>query len=195
MKKLFIFFAGCVLMLSGCATVSQNARTTNDGRAIQGGTPQFVQNAVKNAPSNTLVGIGSARIGAAGLGQARTIAAARARAEISRQLNSIVKDMLTDFTASSEVTSQDAISYQESITMTLSKSELTGSSIIEEDRDGDNNYWVVVTMGKVSAVQELNQAQAAARLAVPRAQALNAASRMDAAFEKIANEPIKVSGN
>jgi hypothetical protein len=157
--------------------------------------PQFVQSAVKQSPADTLVGVGSAKIGAAGLGQARTIAAARARAEISRQLNSMVRDMMVDFTASSEALPQDALSYQESLTMTLSKSELTGCSIIEEDRDGDNNYWAVVTMGKTNVAKEINQAQAAAKLAVPKAQAFDAAARMDAAFEKIASEPVGVSGN
>jgi hypothetical protein len=157
--------------------------------------PEFVKTAIKKAPSDTLIGVGSAKIGAAGIGQARTVATARARAEISRQLNTIVKDTLTDFTASSEVDTKDAVSYQESITMTLSKSSLTGSSGIEQDQDGDNNYWVVVSMGKKSVAQEINQAQAAARLAVPKAQAMDAAARMDKAFDKIANEPIGAISN
>jgi hypothetical protein len=195
MKKMFILFTVCALVFTGCSSAPKPAKTTNDGRAVVGGVPQFVQNAVAKAPRDTLIGVGQAKIGAAGLGQARTIASSRARADISRQLNSIVKDALLDFTASSEVSAQDAISYQESINMTLSKSELTGSAIIEEDRDGDNNYWVVVTMGKTNVVQEINQAQAAARLAVPKAQALDAAARMDAAFDKIANEPIGVTSN
>jgi hypothetical protein len=192
MKKIAILLAGCVLALSSCAS-SGVTKTTDDGRAVQGGMPLFVRNAVKNAPPDTLVGVGSAKIGAAGLGQARTIATARARAEISRQLNTIVKDALTDFTASSEVSPKDAVSYQESITMTLSKSDLTGTSVIEQDQDGDNNYWVVVSLGKTNVAQEINQAQAAARLAVPRAAALDAAARMDAAFDKIASEPIGFS--
>ncbi|MDR2491474.1 MAG: hypothetical protein LBD20_08755 [Spirochaetaceae bacterium] len=123
MKKMLILFAGCVLALSSCAS---GPKTTDDGRAAVGGMPLFVRNAVKNVSADTLVGVGSAKIGAAGLGQARTVAAARARAEISRQLNSMVRDMLTDFTASNEVTPKDANSYQESITMTLSKADLTG---------------------------------------------------------------------
>jgi hypothetical protein len=79
--------------------------------------------------------------------------------------------------------------------MTLSKSNLSGSSIIEEDRDGGDNYWVVAVLGKSSVAQEINQAQAAARLAVPKAQAFDAAARMDAAFDKIVAEPIGFSGN
>ncbi|MDR2491361.1 MAG: hypothetical protein LBD20_08165, partial [Spirochaetaceae bacterium] len=113
MKKMLILFAGCVLALSSCAS---GPKVSNDGRAVKGGMPLFVRNAVKNVSADVLVGVGSAKIGAAGLGQARTVAAARARAEISRQLNSMVRDMLTDFTASNEVTPKDANSYQESIT-------------------------------------------------------------------------------
>lgn len=195
MKRFVVMAAVCALALAACASTGSATKTTGDGRAVQGGMPQFVNNAVKSAPANALVGVGSAKIGAAGLGQARTIASARARADISRQLNSMVRDMMADFTASSEASPQDALSYQESLTLTLSKSELTGSTIIEQDRDGDNNYWVVVSMGKDSVAGEINQAQAAARLAVPKAQAFDAAARMDAAFEKIAAEPIGVSTN
>jgi hypothetical protein len=190
MKKTIILFAVCVLALSSCASSSG---ITSDGRAATGGMPQFVRTAINNAPKDALIGVGTAKIGAAGLGQAQTIAEARARAGISRQLNTIVRDALTDFTASSEVNPKDSVSYQESITMTLSKSTLTGVSIIEQDRDGDNNYWVVTAMGKTSVAREINQAQAAARLAVPQAQALDALARMDKAFDKIASEPIGVS--
>ena len=192
MKKTMILFTVWVLAVSSCAS---GPKTTDDGRAVKGGMPLFVRNAVKGVPADVLVGVGSARVGAAGLGQARTIAAGRARAEISRQLNSMVRDMMTDFVASSEVSPKDAVSYQETITMQLSKADLTGSSIIEQDQDGDNNYWVVVTMGKTSVAKEINQAQAAAKLAAPKAAALDAAGRMDKAFEKIASEPVGVSSN
>jgi hypothetical protein len=184
--KTIIIFLGCMLALFNCAS---QAQTTSDGRALTGGMPQFVNMAVNNAPKDVLVGVGSARIGAAGLGQAQTIAEARARADISRQLNTIVKTAFTDITASSEVSSKDAVSYQESITIALSKSTLTGATIIEADRDGDNNYWVVVFLGKTSVAQE------AARMAAPQAQAFDALEQMDKAFDKIARDPIGVSNN
>ncbi|MDR2491473.1 MAG: hypothetical protein LBD20_08750 [Spirochaetaceae bacterium] len=53
----------------------------------------------------------------------------------------------------------------------------------------------MVTLGKNSVAKEINQAQAAARLAVPKAAALDAAARMDKAFEKIASEPVGFSSN
>jgi hypothetical protein len=190
--KTIMICLGCMLALSSCAS---QAQTTSDGRALTGGMPQFVNMAVNNTPKDVLVGVGSARIGAAGPGQAQTIAEARARAGISRQLNTIVKTAFTDYTASSEVSTKDAVSYQESITIALSKSTLTGATIIEADRDGDNNYWVVISMGKTSVAQEIGKAQEATRMAAPQAQAFDALARIDKAFDKIAKGPIGVSNN
>jgi hypothetical protein len=192
MKKTIILFTVCVLALSSCAS---GPKIASDGRAVTGGMPPFVLSAVKGTSRDVLVGVASARIGAAGLGQARTIAETRAAADIARKLNLIVKTAVTDVTASSEISPKDALSYQETINMSLSKSNLVGLTVIEEGRDGDNNYWVVAVLGKGEVAKEINQAQAAAKLAVPKAAALDAAARMDKAFEKIANEPVGVSSN
>jgi hypothetical protein len=54
--------------------------------------------------------------------------------------------------------------------------------------DGDNTYWVVVILDKDRVAKVINQAQAAARLAVPKAAALDAVAEMDKAFEKLARE-------
>jgi hypothetical protein len=97
--------------------------------------------------------------------------------------------MLTDFTASGAVNSQNAAAYQESITMTLSNSDLTGSAIIEEDQDLDNNYWVVLSMEKADAAREIKRAEEAAGFAVPQG-----AARLEAALEKYASGPAVFSG-
>ena len=178
-----------MLALSSCTS---EPKTTSDGRAVTGGMPLFVRNAIKDLPCDVLVGVGSARVGAAGIGIARTMATSRARAEIGRQLNLVGTSMINDFAATSEVVPNDAVAYGEAVSQQLSQADLSGSKIIEQDVDGDTpaNYWVVVILGKDSVAKEINQAQAAARLAVPKA-----AARMDKAFEKIANEPIGFSGN
>ena len=212
MKKMIVLFVGCVLALSSCASGPKTTsdgragtsgvkpswpKTTDDGRAVVGGMPLFVKNALKDIPADVLVGVGSARVGAAGLGNARTMATSRARAEIGRQLNLVGTSAILDFAASSEVSQKDAAAYGEEVSRQLSKADLTGSKVIEQDLDGDTpaNYWVVVILGKDSVAKEINQAQAAARLAVPKAAAIDAAARMDKAFEKIASEPIGVSNN
>ncbi|MDR2551833.1 MAG: hypothetical protein LBD31_01510 [Treponema sp.] len=66
MKRVLVFFTGCALALSGCASGPARVETANDGRAVQGGMPPFIQDAVKNAPPDTLAGVGVAKIGAAG---------------------------------------------------------------------------------------------------------------------------------
>jgi uncharacterized protein YceK len=138
MKKMIILFVVCVLVLSGCASSPEGesymspTKTANDGRALTGGQPQFVKTAANSArKSDTLVGVGMARIGAAGLSQAKTIAEARARASISRQLNSVVREIGQSNTASSEVNSKDAVDYQETVLRTLSESKLKCASVIE----------------------------------------------------------------
>jgi len=172
-----------VLGFSGCA--SSGGSNGGDGRGerkIGGNVPQFVKDAVKKTPEDALIGIGTAK--AASLSLARTTATTRARAEISRQMNTMIQDMVRDYSASSEVDPTAALSFQENITVALSKSTLTGSSIIEEDSDKDGNYWVVVMLSKASTVNEINQAQAAARLAVPSMASFNAEDRMNKAFDK-----------
>jgi len=177
-----------VLAFSGCPTTGKTGSDGgggNSGRAerkIGGNVPQFVKDAVKKAPEDALVGIGTAR--AQSLSLARTTAATRARAEISRQMNTMIQDMVRDYSAGSEIDPKAALSFQENITVALSKSTLTGSSIVDEDQDDNGNYWVVVMLSKSSTVNEINQAQAAARLAVPAMASFNAEDRMNKAFDK-----------
>jgi len=171
-----------VLGFSGCGSTGGKGKSSSTERKIGGNVPQFVKDAIKKTPEDALIGIGTAR--AASLSLARTTAATRARAEISRQMNTMIQDMVRDYSASSEVDPKAALSFQENITVALSKSTLTGSSIVEEDTDKDGNYWVVVMLSKTSAVKEINQAQAAARLAVPAMASFNAEDRMNKAFDK-----------
>jgi len=177
-----------VLGFVGCAS---NAKAKGQPeRRIGGNVPQFVKDAVKKTPEDALIGIGTAK--AASLSLARTTATTRARAEISRQMNTMIQDMVRDYSASSEVDPQAALSFQENITVALSKSTLTGSTIIEEDTDKEGNYWVVVMLSKTSTVNEINQAQAAARLAVPAMASFNAEDRMNAAFDRAYGSEIGV---
>jgi hypothetical protein len=128
-------------------------------RNVAGSVPQFVRDAVKNAPENALVGIGTAKL--ASISQSRTISATRGRAEISRQLVSLVKDMVRDYQASSEVDPSSALAFQENITVALSQSRLLGASVVDENTDAAGNYWTVVMLSKAEVAKEINQAAAA----------------------------------
>jgi hypothetical protein len=200
MKKIIgVMAALCfVLGIVSCGSSPKNtAQTTTSAAAMKpserkvGGTvPQFVKDALKKTPEDALVGIGTAK--AQSLSLARTTATTRARAEISRQMNTMIQDMIRDYSAGSEVDPQAALSFQENITVALSKSTLTGSVSVEEDQDENGNYWVVVMLSKTNTVQEINQAQAAARLAVPAMASFSAEDRMNAAFDRAYNQELGV---
>jgi hypothetical protein len=164
-------------------TTTTPAAASKPERRIGGNVPDFVKDAIKKAPEDALIGIGSAKLSTQS--QSRTIATTRARAEISRQMNTMIQDMIRDYQASSEADPKAALSFQENITVALSKSTLTGSRVTDFDYTDDGTCWVVVLLDKSSAVQEINQAQAAARLAVPAMASFNAEDRMNAAFDRV----------
>ncbi|MDR0473552.1 MAG: hypothetical protein LBH43_07780 [Treponema sp.] len=178
MKKIAgLIFAVCLAAtLAGCSSKPP----------VSGGMPHNIANARRNAPEDVLVGIGNAKMGT--VAQSRNIAATRARAEISNTMDSIVKNMVRDYTASSEVDPQAALSFQENITVTLSKSNLSGSVIMNEEPDRDGQWWVVMYLSKANVTREISQAQAAARLAVPAMASFDAEQRMNDAFEQAKRE-------
>ena len=194
MKKSIIVITTLLLVIAffGCSSAPKAVAPTlgQNDRKVPGSFPDFVKNAVRNAPEDALIGIGTAKL--ASLSQSRTVAATRGRAEISRQLNTVVQDMVRDFQASSEVDPAAAISFQENITVALSKSNLTGSRVVEEDKDAEGNVWAVVLLDKADIANEINQAQAAARLAVPAMASFNAEARMNEAFGRLKNEELRV---
>jgi len=178
MKKIFgVILALCAaLVLFACASKPP----------ASSGMPYNIANARRNAPADVIVGIGNAKMGT--VAQSRNIAATRARAEISNALDSIVKNMVRDYTASSEVDPQAALAFQESITVTLSKSDLSGAVIMNEEPDKDGQWWVVMYLSKANVAKEITQAQAAARLAVPAMSSFDAEERMNEAFEQARKE-------
>ena len=174
MKKLNYIIAIAIttlVLLSSCASPSTQ----------RNGLPDIVRNARRNAPEGVLIGIGSASL--ATQSQSKSIAETRARAEISRAMDSIVRDMVRDYLASSEVSPNDSLAFQENMTVTLSHSRLHGAVINEEDWI-NGTYYVVMYLSKTDVVREINQAQSAARLAVPAMASFNAEDRMNAAFDR-----------
>ncbi|MDR2863999.1 MAG: LPP20 family lipoprotein [Spirochaetaceae bacterium] len=192
MKKVLGMTLALSLLLGGligCASgggTSAQAPADSTQRKAPGGVPDFVKKALLSAPEDALVGIGTAKL--ASVSQSMTLAQTRARADIARQLNTMIKDMVNDYTASSEVDTSAAISFQETCTQALAKATLTGASVVEMDTDDKGAYWVVVSMGKSKAAEEINQAAAAAKLKAPALASFDAQARMDKAFDKIASE-------
>jgi len=178
MKKFFI--ATLALCLAFAFLGCKSKPPASDGM------PPRVETARRDAPADILVGIGNAKMGTDS--QSRTIAATRARAEISNSMNSMVRTMVRDYTASSEVDPQAALSFQENITVTLSRANLSGSVIWYEVKQKDGTWWSVVHLSKAEVVKEISQAQAQARLAVPAMASFDAEARMNEAFEQAIRE-------
>jgi hypothetical protein len=178
-----LFLAGCASAPAAPATSESSSGTLSKGLS---GVPAFVNNAYLNASEDVLIGVGTYKIGndMSKMGTGKTFAEARARADLSRQLQTIVKDMVTDYTATSEIDPSAAVSFQEVITQNLSKSELKGSKTIQLERDDNGMLWVVMEFSKSAAATEVDQAASAARLAVPAAAAFDAVKRLDTAFSK-----------
>jgi hypothetical protein len=188
-KKFFVFglTAALALSLAGCgsAPAARGKQSGTFGKGLSG-VPSFVNDAYMNASEDVLIGIGTYRIGndISKMGTGKTFAETRARADISRQLQTIVKDMVNDYTATSEIDPGAAVSFQEDITQTLSKAELRGAKVIKLERDDNGLLWVVMEYSKSAAADDVNQAASAAKLAVPAAAAFNALERMNTAFDK-----------
>jgi hypothetical protein len=183
--------------LAGCGS-APGAKVQPSGPFGKGlsGVPSFVNEAYLNASEDVLIGIGTYKIGSdmSKMGAGKTFAETRARADISRQLQTIVKDMVNGYTANSEIDPGAAVSFQEDITQALSKAELKGAKVIKLERDNNGLLWVVMEYSKSAAADDVNQAAAAAKLAIPAAAAFNALERMNTAFDKEAGGgPVPVS--
>jgi len=108
-------------------------------------------------------------------------------------MNTMVRQMINDYTAGSEVDHSAVVAFQEDITQSLTRATLQGAIVADEDYIG-GVYYVVVYLSKMDVVNEINQAQAAAKLRVPALMTFNAIDRMDAAFAReSARDPEVVS--
>lgn len=190
MKRAMSLLLACGLALASCGTAP--APTPEPAPvaqpAVLGNVPQFVNDAYMNASEDVIIGIGTYKIGTdmSKMSTAMTFAQTRARADITRQLTSIIKDMVNDYTATSEIDPDSAVSFQESITNALAKAELRGAKVVQSQTDNNGLLWVVMEYSKSAAAADYSAAAAAAKLAVPAAAAFDALSRMDTAFDKAA---------
>ena len=181
MKKIIVGIAVvCVLlMFFGCAS-------QRPARGSEGGMPSWVLNARNNAPQDVIVGVGTAML--ATTNQSMNTSESRARAQIVRAMDSMVRDMINDYTAANEVDPGVAVAFQEQVTRSLAQARLSGVRIVEQNSDRDGAWWTVVYFNRADVSREMSQAQAAARLAVPAAIAFDAMERMDNAFDRAARE-------
>jgi hypothetical protein len=176
-----------VLILAVCLTVVFiGCASKNPATEAQGGLPEWVLRARNSAPEDVLVGVGTARL--ATTNQSMNTSETRARAQIVRAMDSMVRDMMNDYTAANEVDPGVAVAFQEQVTRSLAQASLSGARIVEQNSDREGAWWTVVYLNKADVSREISQANAAARLAGPAAIAFDALERMDNAFDRAARE-------
>ena len=143
---------------------------------------QFIREVRRGAPENALLGIGTSSHSNRGL--ARTTAETRARAEIARQVEVVVKNMITDYTAGSEADQNALLSFQENVTRTLSQQTQSGAII--RDETNINGEQIVIVMLTTDALRNgvMGASQTAAALAPHMGSAQWALDRMDQALSQ-----------
>ena len=125
----------------------------------------FMRNNKMNAPEDVLVGIGSAKESSTSM--SITSAVNQAKEEIGRQIYSIVRMMVIDYTASSDVDYSLSISFHESLSRTIYNASLSGANIVDEGIDADGNYWAAVYMNKADVGNVISQAVETAKQQYP----------------------------
>ena len=164
-----------------------------DAVVVPKDAPKEVADAVRKAPKGVLIGIGKTT-GSGSANLSETIAVTRARTLISRQLNTMVRDMVSMYQAASTVDPSAAIAFEENISVVLSSSTLTGSTVLCQTEDASGVYWAVVALTKFEAKKEIERAQnlAAQRMASrPGGNNIDITNNFDNAFDKAASEGAK----
>ena len=115
--------------------------------------PEFISVSLGNIIDDLIIGVGVSDI--QNITAARGIATTLARAEISRQLSSIVVSIVSDYMIKTDIETEIVLKFQQSITLVLSEARLVGSYIVNERRDEEGNYWVTIALPKANATREI----------------------------------------
>ena len=100
-----------------------------------GRTPQIIRDAVRNAPEDVIIGIGIARTESDG--ESILLAEDRARAEISRQLDTKIIDVILED--------------QSEVTYAISSTRFITSKVMIRYKDNDGIWWCLIELLKMNA--------------------------------------------
>ncbi|GMO40919.1 MAG: hypothetical protein Ta2F_16840 [Termitinemataceae bacterium] len=167
---------GMVTLVIGC---------TSTGGAVNKEYTKFENSARNEASKGVIVGVGQASTKGLTPSLARQTAESRARADVARQMNAIVKSRIVDHEEGVEGASFKGESYQSSITETLSKAELVGSRVLKVETDDSGlNYFVAIVYDIAQAKKLTADAINKSELARNKKAADAAIADMNAAFDR-----------
>jgi len=147
-------------------------------------TPDFVAQAQDNPPGDAFLGIGtgSAMTQAA----SRSMSENRARVSLAQQMNSSVRNMVIDYTGTSEI-EPAMLQFFETVSRTLAEANLVGTRPNTRTFRVGNSYesWTVMTLSTSDAHRAIAHASEAQRALAPHASAaMWGLERMDTLFEQ-----------
>jgi len=102
----------------------------------------FIREVRRTAPENALLGIGTSNHSNRNL--ARVAAETRGRAEIARQVDVVVRNMVEDFTAGSEAEQQALLQFTMNVTQTLTQQAQRGATVRDEANIAGEQITVVM---------------------------------------------------
>jgi len=168
--------AAAAFALASCGTAAPAAAPPPQADPVS----DFIRETRRGAPENALLGIGTSTH--ANRAMARSTAEIRARAEIVRQLDVVVRNMVTDYMAGSEAEPEALLSFQESVTQSIAASQLRGAIVRDEINVGGEQVTIVMLSSDNVANEIMTAHQSAAALAPHANAAMWALDRMERAL-------------
>jgi len=183
MKRTFVvtLAVAMVFIATSCASAPAGGGATAQRQAVE---PDFVLEAQFNPPEDAYVGIGTGR--AATLNAARQMAENRARVSITQQMNSSVRNMIRDYTGTSEI-EPAMLQFFDTVSRSLAEANLRGTRPRTQTFQVGNQFeaWTVMTLATNDAHSAIASASASAHALAPHINAaLWSLESMDAAFEQ-----------
>lgn len=132
MKNRFIVFA---LVLSGLLLAACNQKhLPSTGQRV----PESIKNAIRNAPEDALLGVGSAKTESDG--ESILLAECHAREEIARQIKTLIRDTTKEY--------PDTTGQTEELVEAIATASVRGSRVVVREKTSDGAWWCVVELQK-----------------------------------------------
>jgi len=142
------------IILISCKTTS-GSLSTRENQAVDIKIPLKIQEAYKPVSGEIRV-MGSSELHPMLIDHSISIGIANALVQLSRMLNSIALTKMQMTTISTAINPDIVHSYRTEVALILSKANLTGYSIVEQDFHS-GRYWVVISYDHNSAAEKINQ--------------------------------------
>ena len=149
MKKTYFTLCALILaalILGSCGSSPAGAGASGPANA---NTPEWLNDF---PPEDVLWGIGSAKQSTENLSM--TMADARARQEVARQLSVLAEGMVKDYARDAgTVGNQTSLQLAESVARQLTSAQLSGATPIKRWKAPDGTWWYLVQMKKADAAK------------------------------------------